>query len=68
VEVVDVRLSKLLRFDRARIELLLECFNLLNSVNYLASSYNGNMSSDAFGTPGIALPARQVQIGVRVGF
>jgi hypothetical protein len=68
VQVIDARLSRFFQSGPARLELLLECFNVLNNVNYLASSYVGTMSSPDFGNPTVALALRRFQVGLKVSF
>jgi len=63
---LDVRLSKTFRAGGREIEALLEGFNVTNRANWTA--YQGAKNSPSFGTPRDALPARQIQAGVRVNF
>jgi hypothetical protein len=64
---VDMRLSKAFRMPRTRVEALIEAFNLTNRANW--TNYDGNTSSlTTSGRPTSALPARQIQAGVRIDF
>ena len=63
---VDARLSKSFRMGATRIEALVEAFNLTNRANW--TGYDGKQNSRTFGRPKSALPARQVQLGIRVDF
>ncbi|MEE4311912.1 MAG: TonB-dependent receptor [candidate division KSB1 bacterium] len=65
---IDLRMSKFIDFGKYRLELIAETFNLLNQVNYDASSYIGNPNSPAYGEPTVALPPRQIQFGTRISF
>jgi hypothetical protein len=48
------------------VEILAEAFNADNHVN--PSNWVGDLASLYFGSPRTAYPARQVQLGLRVGF
>jgi hypothetical protein len=63
---IDLRVSKPFTFQRYRLELLVEAFNLANRANM--NLPNGNLSSSSFGRPTTADIARQVQLGARFGF
>jgi hypothetical protein len=63
---LDARLSKGFYVRGAHVEALIEAFNLTNRANW--TSYDGNQLSLTSGRPTAALPARQVQVGARVGF
>jgi hypothetical protein len=63
---LDARFSKKFVFDRYRLELMAEAFNLDNHVNYTWTM--GNLSSSLFGQPIAADPARQVQLAIRFQF
>ena len=63
---IDLRVSKPIQWQRYRLELLAEAFNLTNRANL--NNPNGNLSSATFGRPTTADIARQVQLGVRFGF
>jgi len=63
---IDLRLSKQFRTGRYALELLAEALNVLNRRNW--TGYVGDQSSILFGRPTDADIARQVQLGVRVGF
>ena len=63
---IDLRLVKVFRFDRTRLELLLEAFNLENHVNRFLPV--GNLRSPFFGRAIEADAARQVQLAVRLQF
>ena len=65
---LDFRISKLVKFSTYNLELIAEAFNVFNKVNYNANSYEGDQRSPNFEQPTIALPARQVQFGLRFGF
>jgi hypothetical protein len=49
-----------------RLEVYLQTFNVLNSVNY--SRYSAVLSSPVFGTPIAAQQPRRLEMGVRIGF
>jgi outer membrane receptor for ferrienterochelin and colicin len=49
-----------------RLEVYLQTFNLMNSVNY--SRYSAVLSSPIFGTPIAALQPRRLEMGMRIGF
>ena len=51
---------------RLRIELFVAAQNLLNSVTPIG--YSGVMTSQFFGQPTAAMPARRIDVGMRVGF
>ena len=51
---------------RIRIELFLSAQNLFNNVNPIG--YSGVMTSPFFGQPTAAMPARRIDLGMRVGF
>jgi hypothetical protein len=63
---VDARLSKSFRARGARVEVLVEAFNLANRANW--TNYDGNQSSKTYCQPTAALPARQLQVGARIDF
>jgi hypothetical protein len=63
---LDMRLSKVFMINRARIEVLAEAFNIDNHVNF--NAWIGNLLNANFGRSITADIARQVQLGVRVGF
>lgn len=50
----------------ARLEVYLQTFNIFNTVNYIG--YGTVFSSQRFGQPIAALPARRLEVGMRVGF
>jgi hypothetical protein len=53
--------------DRAvRLEVYLQAFNVFNQVNFI--NYGSVLTSSSFGVPGAALPARRLEVGMRVGF
>lgn len=49
-----------------RLELYAQTFNLFNTVNY--SRYGSVLSSATFGLPINAMPARRMELGMRIGF
>jgi len=49
-----------------RLEIYAQTFNLLNTVNY--SRYGSVLSSATFGLPINAMPARRLELGMRIGF
>ena len=51
---------------RVRFELYVSAQNLLNHVNPIG--YSGVMTSPFFGEPTAAMPARRIDVGVRMGF
>jgi hypothetical protein len=67
---VDLRLSRLIRFgDRWSLELLAEGFNILNGSNYSVPNniFGINQSPrPGFGSPTVALDARQFQFGMKI--
>ncbi len=64
--VVDVRLSKVFRFNRYRAEVLAEAFNVENRLNL--SSPVGTITSAYFNQSRSAGSPRRVQLGVRFDF
>jgi hypothetical protein len=65
---VDLRLSKLFELSTFNLELIVDAFNIFNTVNYSPGSYVGNQKSSLFKEPTAALAPRGVQLGFRVGF
>lgn len=63
---MDLRLSRAFRFDRRRLEVIAEAFNVTNRVNY--GPYTGSIQSAFFGRPQSALDPRQIQLGLRFDF
>jgi carboxypeptidase family protein/TonB-dependent receptor-like protein len=63
---MDARLSKSFGAGAKRVEVLVEAFNLTNRANW--TGYDGKKISPTFGRPTAALPARQIQAGVRIDF
>lgn len=63
---IDMRVSKVFRIQRSTIEVLVEAFNLANHVNL--NNWISNMRNASFGKSITADIARQVQLGLRVGF
>ena len=67
---VDARLSRVFRFakseGRRQIEVAVDAFNLLNSVNF--NNYVGDLTSPFFGRADAAYPARQLQLSMRFSF
>jgi len=51
---------------RVRFELYVSTQNLFNHVNPIG--YSGVMTSPFFGEPTAAMPARRIDVGMRVGF
>ena len=51
---------------RIRFELFVSASNLFNTVNPIG--YSGVMTSPFFGQPTAAMPARRIDLGMRVGF
>jgi hypothetical protein len=51
---------------RIRVEVFVYAQNLFNHVNPIA--YSGVMTSPFFGQPTAAMPARKIDVGVRIGF
>lgn len=49
-----------------RLELYAQAFNVFNTVNY--SRYGSVLSSGTFGQPISAMPARRLELGMRIGF
>ena len=72
ISVVDVRVSKALRFsDRRKIDLLAQAFNLFNTQNLQAQFGGGrvgNALSNTFGKITSARPPRQVELAVRAAW
>jgi hypothetical protein len=53
--------------DRAvRLEVYLQTFNVFNQVNFI--NYGSVITSDYFGVPTAAQPARRFEMGMRIGF
>ncbi|HEV3216993.1 MAG TPA: carboxypeptidase regulatory-like domain-containing protein [Vicinamibacterales bacterium] len=63
---MDARMSKSFGEGAKRVEVLAEAFNLTNRANWTA--YDGRKISPTFSRPTAALPARQIQVGVRFDF
>jgi len=63
---VDMRISKVFKVQRSTIEVLAEAFNLDNHVNL--NNWISNMRNANFGKSITADIARQVQLGLRIGF
>ena len=67
---VDARLSRVFRFakseGRRQIEVAVDAFNLLNSVNF--NNYVGDLTSPFFGRADAAYSARQLQLSMRFSF
>ena len=63
---IDLRVQKVFTIRRSRLDLLVEAFNLTNHVNLF--NQVGNLTSVSFGRSIQADIARQVQLGIRVGF
>jgi hypothetical protein len=59
-------LSKTFHAAGKEIEALIEGFNVTNRANWI--SYDGKQTSLSFGMPKDALPARQIQAGMRINF
>jgi hypothetical protein len=72
ISVVDMRVSKALRFgDRRKIDLLAQAFNLFNTQNLQAQFGGGrvgNALSNTFGKITSARPSRQVELAVRAAW
>ena len=68
ISIMDMRVSKALRFGDARkIELLVQAFNLFNTENLQAQFGGGrvgNALSNTFGRITSARPSRQVELAV----
>lgn len=65
--VVDLRTTKMFRVGAgARLEMFLEAYNVLNSVNY--ENPSGVITSGSFATYTTARDARQIQWGARIQF
>lgn len=80
---VSLRVSKLLSFEGVGVELIAEAFNLFNTVNYDVTSVDGSeflagptltaptrpyVKNPYFGRYTSTLPAREIQVGLRVSF
>jgi hypothetical protein len=63
---VDVRVSKVFQLQRMRLEVLAEAFNVDNHVNL--NNWIGNLLNANYGRSITADIARQVQLGIRLGF
>ncbi len=67
---LDLRLSKKLRFGDSghwpEVEVRADAFNVLNRVNF--TRYIGTLSSPFFGRANAALPAREVQLSLKLEF
>jgi hypothetical protein len=62
----DIRLSRVFRIQRVRLEILAEVFNVANHRNWIG--HEGNLRSSQFGKPTAAAGAREVQLGFRVEY
>jgi hypothetical protein len=71
INLLDMRLSKSIRFGDSKLDLLAQLFNALNTTN-LQAQYGGgrvtNASSDAFGRIQTARPGRQAELAVRLAW
>jgi hypothetical protein len=68
---LDLRVSRVWTLRRARLETLVEAFNLLNRANFMlpnATFGAGTSPLPAFGRPTAAGDPRQVQLGVRISY
>jgi hypothetical protein len=68
---LDLRVSRSWGLGRARLETLVEAFNLLNRPNFMlpnATFGAGTTPLPAFGRPTAAADPRQIQLGVRVSY
>ncbi|MCI0446142.1 hypothetical protein L0244_25400 [bacterium] len=66
---INARTSKVFDFGNARMEFLVEAFNLFNNTSH--GGFVGNLQAPEFGNPTNILdsfPPRQVQLGLRVDF
>jgi hypothetical protein len=63
---LDVRVSKVFQLQKTRLELLAEAFNVDNHVN--RNNWISNLLNANFGKSITADIARQVQLGLRIGF
>ena len=63
---IDLRAQKAFVMGRSRLDVFAEAFNLTNHVNLFNEI--GNLASTSFGRSTQADIARQVQLGVRIGF
>jgi hypothetical protein len=67
---VDVHLSRPFHFEknkhRPRVELGIDAFNVMNSVNY--KDYIGTLTSPFFGRANAANPPREVQLSLQLYF
>lgn len=72
ISIVDVRVSKAIRFgERRKIEVLAQAFNLFNTENLQAqfgSGRVGNALSNTFGKITSARPARQIELAVKAAW
>ncbi len=65
--LVDLRATKQIRLgDRLRLDLFLEAYNLLNTVNY--ENPSGVLTSGSFAVYTVAKDPRQIQWGARIQF
>jgi hypothetical protein len=72
-QTLDLRLSRSIRVERARVSLLAEAFNVYNAPN--RTDYSGDLTRAGFGQPGGRVAqtsgsggARSVQLAIRVSF
>ncbi|MEO8026725.1 MAG: hypothetical protein ABI823_09630, partial [Bryobacteraceae bacterium] len=66
-QVLNLRLSKQFKIkEKARLELIMEGFNVFNHVNF--SSFSGNIRSSLFLQPTAAFDPRQLQFGAKFDF
>ena len=69
LNVVDLRLAKIVRFGRMRANLGVDVYNLLNANT--GQTYNGTYTlanPERWGTPTLILPARFAKLGVQIDF
>ncbi len=68
ISIMDLRVSKAIRFGERKLEFLAQAFNLLNTTNLQAqfgSGRVGNALSNTFGRITSARPSRQVELAIK---
>ena len=72
INIVDLRVSKGLRFGDRKLELIAQAFNLFNTKNLQAQFGSGRvgnaLSATTFGRILSARPARQVELAARLNW
>ena len=71
LNILDLRVSKAIRFGDRKLELMAQAFNLFNTTNLQAQFGGGrvgNALSNTFGRITSARPARQIELAARLNW